>query len=61
MRRTQEIFNTMKAQASLLGKQYIAKEQELNQQFSEGTISESSLKNILVAIGTLQSNIRHVH
>ena len=61
MRRTQEIFDTMKAQASLLGKQFVAKEQELDQQFSEGTINEGSLKNILAAIGKLRSDIRHVH
>ena len=61
IRLTQEVFDTMKTQASLLGKQFLAKEQELDQQFSEGTINESSLKNILAAIGKLQSDIRHVH
>jgi len=60
-RRTQEIFNVMKAEAATLGKKFVVMEQELDRQFSRGTINANSLKALLSEIGALQTNIRYVH
>ncbi|WP_339721432.1 hypothetical protein [Marinomonas primoryensis] len=60
-RRTQEIFDSMKSKATMLGNQFVEKERELDRQFSSGAINANSLKILLSDIGALQANIRHVH
>ena len=58
---TQDIFNNMKKQASLLGKQFIEMEHELDRSFSKATIDKPSLKKILADIGKLRTSIRYLH
>lgn len=58
---TQAIFDDMKAQAVILGEQFVAKEQELDREFSRSLITPDSLKMLLSEIGILQAKIRYVH
>lgn len=60
-KQTQAIFADMQEHAIKLGKQLIAKEQELDRQFASGTIDAASLKALLAEIGTIQTDIRYVH
>lgn len=61
MEQTQVLFEAMKAQAVMLGKQLVDKERELDKKFANGTIDESSLSLLLSEIGVLQTKIRRVH
>jgi Spy/CpxP family protein refolding chaperone len=58
---TQDLFNTMKSEASALGIQLIDKERELDQLYSNHTIDGEQLKLLVADIGELQSGIRYVH
>lgn len=58
---TQAVFDTMKSQAITLGKEFIAKEKELEFSFSSGSIDENTLKSLVSEIGVIQANIRYVH
>ncbi|MBV1883556.1 MAG: hypothetical protein KUG82_18085 [Pseudomonadales bacterium] len=58
---TQILFDTMKSEASKLGKHYIEKEQLLDKLFASGTLSADFLKSILSEIGALKAQIRYVH
>jgi Spy/CpxP family protein refolding chaperone len=60
-KRTQAIFDDMQQRAIKLGKQLVAKEQELDRQFASGTADASSLKALLAEIGKIQTDIRYVH
>jgi Spy/CpxP family protein refolding chaperone len=60
-RRTQAIFNAMRARAIPLGKQFVEKERELDREFAAGSIREDSLNALLSDIGVLQVKIRYVH
>ncbi len=55
------LFDEMKSQAVTLGKEFIAKEKELELRCSSGSIDTESLKSLLSEIGVIQSNIRYVH
>lgn len=61
IKRTQAVFDAMKEQAIMLGKQLVEKEQELDRRFASGSIDAESLKTLLSDIGTLQARIRYVH
>jgi Spy/CpxP family protein refolding chaperone len=60
-RQTQAMFETMKAQTVTLGKQLVEKEQELDRQFANGSISAVSLHALVSEIGVLQAKIRYAH
>lgn len=58
---SQALFDEMKSQAITLGREFIAKEKELELGFSSNSIDAESLKSLLSEIGVIQSNIRYVH
>lgn len=58
---TQAVFDAMEMQAIRLGKQLVAKEQELDRGFASGTIDPTSLMTLVLEIGTLQAQLRYVH
>lgn len=58
---TQTLYNEMKNKAVNIGKNYIAKEQELNQLFESGNVSSSAIKSLLVKIGEIKGSLRAVH
>jgi Spy/CpxP family protein refolding chaperone len=60
-RRTQAIFNAMRARAIPLGKQLVEKERELDREFAARSIRGVSLNALLSDIGALQARIRYVH
>jgi Spy/CpxP family protein refolding chaperone len=60
-RQSQAIFETMQAQAVALGEQLVEKEQELDRQFTNGSIDAVSLHALLSNIGGLQAKIRYTH
>lgn len=59
--RTQAVFDVMKAQAIVYGKQLVEKERALDRQFASGSINADSLRALLSDIGALQAKIRFVH
>ena len=61
LHQTQLLFDEMKTEASELGQLFIEKERQLDRRFSAGEIDGASLKALLIDIGALQVNIRHVH
>lgn len=58
---TQVLFATMKSEAAELGKQFITKEQKLNQLFANETITENNLNMLVSDIAELEAKIRFVH
>lgn len=58
---TQTLFDDMQEEASLLGKQLVDKERDLDQQFSNASIDSEKLKALLSDIGALQAKIRYAH
>ena len=61
IKQSQAVFDAMKTQATMLGKQFVEKERELDWQFANNSIDTASLKTLLLDIGTLQAKIRYVH
>jgi len=61
IKQTQIIFNKMKAQAAILGEQFVSKERELDQLFLKSTINTKVLKVLTADIGDIQAKIRYVH
>ncbi len=59
--KTQSLFADMKAQAIMLGKQLVKKEQQLDQLFLTSTINSDKLKLVLTEIAALEAKIRFVH
>ena len=60
-KRTQAIFESMKSQATSLGKQLVEKEQLLDSRFAEGTISDAELEELVTEISVIQGKLRAVH
>lgn len=61
LQQTQVIFNRMKDEASVLGKQFVTKERELDRVFANGLIKPAALKARLSEISALEASIRYVH
>ena len=61
IQKTQTVFEAMKSEAVALGAQYIAKERELDQGFTSGSMDASYLSALLSEIGNIHSQIRYVH
>jgi Spy/CpxP family protein refolding chaperone len=61
IKQSQHIFDQMKVYAVALGEQFIAKEQELDQRFSDNNIDDESLALLLSEIGALKTKLRYVH
>jgi len=61
IKQTQHIFDQMKVYAVALGEQFVAKEQELDQRFSDNNIDDESLALLLSEIGALKTKLRYVH
>mgnify|MGYP000591916076 CR=1 FL=1 len=61
IKQSQHIFDQMKVYAVALGKQFIAKEQELDKRFSDNDIDDESLALLLSEIGALKTKLRYVH
>ncbi|MDH3713837.1 MAG: hypothetical protein OET44_08340 [Gammaproteobacteria bacterium] len=59
--KSQLIFAAMNAEAVALGKRLVEKESELDQQFANESIDESSLRELLTEIGGLEAELRYVH
>jgi Spy/CpxP family protein refolding chaperone len=60
-RKTERIFETMRAEAVRLGAQLVARERELDSLFAAGTISPRDLDRLVIDLGTLQGRLRAVH
>jgi hypothetical protein len=58
---TQALFEEMRLKAVALGKELLAAESALDQDFSGGTISPQSLESALLAIGKIRAQLRYVH
>ena len=58
---SQAVFDAMQQEASGFGKQYVEREQALDEQFDSGAITPDSLKSLVSEIGALEANIRYVH
>lgn len=61
VRRTREIFNSMRGRASSLGARLVAAEAELDRMFGDGTIDEVILDELVSEIGLLEARIRQIH
>lgn len=59
--RTQQLFDTMKAEAVPLGARLIAAEADLDRQFSGRTVTSASLTAATAAIGVTQGELRATH
>ena len=59
--RTQQLFDSMKAEAVPLGQQLIAAETELDRQFSGRTITGANLAAATATIGATQGELRAAH
>lgn len=59
--RTQELFNTMKAEAIVVGTQLVGKEKQLDELFASGNINQTKLDEVLHQIGILQARLRYIH
>ncbi|MBI2090805.1 MAG: hypothetical protein HYT78_19030 [Deltaproteobacteria bacterium] len=60
-RRTQAIFDKMRAEAINLGKQLVEKERLLDSRFAERTISGAELKQLVAEIAAIQGRLRATH
>lgn len=58
---TTKLFEEMQSQASDLGKKIVALEQELDQHFSNQTISEKLLNSLVLEIGRYKASLRETH
>lgn len=57
----QSRFFSMNGDARRLGAQLVDAEKRLNELFSNGTVSEESMTNLLESVGSLTANIRVTH
>jgi Spy/CpxP family protein refolding chaperone len=60
-RRTQELFDAMKAEAVPLGERLIAEERDLDQAFAHRTMTGEALTRLTAAIGATQAALRATH
>jgi hypothetical protein len=60
-RRTQELFDAMKAEAVPLGERLIAEERDLDQAFAQRTMTGETLMRLTSAIGATQATLRATH
>jgi hypothetical protein len=60
-RRSQTVFEDMKAKAVSLGKQLVEKEQLLDSRFAAANISDAELVQLITEISVLHGKIRAVH
>jgi Spy/CpxP family protein refolding chaperone len=60
-RKTERIFESMRAEAVRLGGELVARERELDSLFAAGTISSGALERLVVELGSLQGRLRAVH
>jgi Spy/CpxP family protein refolding chaperone len=58
---TEELFETMQAEAQRLGREIVEQEILLDAQFANGEIDEARLKQITEEIGRLNGRLRGVH
>lgn len=58
---TQELFQSMEAQAIALGHKIVLAERELDELFSKKTITDDLLRSSVSAISNLQAKLRIVH
>ena len=58
---THEVFAKMRARAIALGLQIIEKEKELDELFSSGAVSTSSMDALLLTIGETKARLRGTH
>lgn len=61
LQQTQQLYESMKAQAVDLGKRIVAAEQQLDHMFSSTQITEKKLQQQLARIAELQGQLRYVH
>lgn len=61
LNKTNTLFESMQSRASALGHDLIAAEIELDRAFSEQTVNDKNLNQILQQIGQIQAQIRYVH
>ena len=59
--KTRDIFDTMKKQAMVLGRQLVDQEHALDQAFASGSLEPESLVALVGQIGKLEAEIRFVH
>lgn len=60
-RKTQALFDAMKAQAAPLGKQLVDKERELDGMFAGGKADATAVERVVNEIGALRAKIRFAH
>jgi len=60
-KKTRELFDAMKKEATDLGARLIEKEKELDRKFAKGEIDKESLNELVSEIGVLEAKIRQVH
>jgi hypothetical protein len=60
-KRTEEIFQNMKAQAVSLGGELVERERLLDSRFVEQTISDADLEQLVTEISVIQGRLRAVH
>lgn len=60
-RETEQLFETMRAQARELGRRIVDRERELDERFSEGGITSDVIEALTVEIGELRGRLRHLH
>lgn len=58
---TRQIFETMRAEATRLGAEIVARERELDLRFASGRIASADLERLVEELGTLQGRLRLVH
>ncbi len=61
LEKTKSLFESMKKEATKLGKMLIDKEKELDRLFASGRISAKKLENILMEIASIKAKLRYVH
>lgn len=59
--RTEALFTSMSAKASLAGRALVEKERELDRLFAEKTVTPRRLSGMLNAIGALTAAVRNAH
>lgn len=61
VKKTQALFDAMKAQAMPLGKQLVEKERELDGMFAGGKADTAAVERVVNEIGALRAKIRFAH
>lgn len=61
LKQTQQLYDSMKSEAVTLGQQIVDQEQQLDQLFAAGDMTETKLKSKLDSIAQLRGQLRYVH